>query len=503
MKKKLFSVALFAAVIGGLSAYGVFRLTDSKNDQRQISVQMQMPDPFKPVVTSDKASYSFTCDEGEKRAFADLTFASEKTVPAVVNIDKREMVNTQGQFFDDPFLELFGFQQGQGSRMPQQRERRSGGSGVIISEDGYIVTNNHVIENASSLKVTLSDERSYQAKLIGTDPTTDIALIKIDAAGLPTVAFGNSEKLRLGEWVIAVGSPYGLNSTVTAGIISAKGRNLDVIPDQFRLESFIQTDAAVNPGNSGGALVNTSGELVGINTVIKSPTGSYAGYSFAVPSNIVKKVVVDLMEYGFVQRALMGIGYNEINDAFIEARGKELGISDKGGLYVGSVDENGAAAAAGIRKGDIIISIDGVRTDKSSNLQSVIAQHRPNDKVAVEIKRGSQVKQFEVVLRNKAGEAKLLDKNSVDVVASLGGKFTDLGDKAKAKHKLSAGVQVVEVNGGLLAKAGIRPGYIITHINGAAIRNISDINRITDAVRTIDGLYPDGRYVSYSIVDRQ
>ncbi|MDE7133894.1 MAG: PDZ domain-containing protein, partial [Rikenellaceae bacterium] len=312
-----------------------------------------------------------------------------------------------------------------------------------------------------------------------------------------------SENLRLGEWVIAVGSPYGLNSTVTAGIISAKGRNLDVIPDQFRLESFIQTDAAVNPGNSGGALVNTSGELVGINTVIKSPTGSYAGYSFAVPSNIVKKVVVDLMEYGFVQRALMGIGYNEINDDFIEARGKELGISNKGGLYVGSVDENGAAAAAGIKKGDIIISIDGVKTDKSSNLQSVIAQHRPNDKVAVEIKRGSQVKQLEVVLRNKAGEAKLLDKNSVDVVASLGGKFTDLNDKAKAKHKLSAGVQVVEVNGGLLAKAGIRTGYIITHINGSPIRSISDINRITEPVRTIDGLYPDGRYVSYTIVDRQ
>ncbi len=499
MRKKIFAVAFFAAFIGGgLSAYGVYRFVNFDSNALTEATASHS------IKVSDAAGYSFASEQMRESGFPDLTYAAEKTVPAVVYIDKTEVVEAQeNQFFGDPFFEFFGIPQGYGSRAVPQQERRSGGSGVIISPDGYIVTNNHVIENASTLKVTLSDERTYDARLVGTDPTTDIALVKIDAADLPSVAFGDSERLRLGEWVVAVGNPYGLNSTVTAGIVSAKGRNLDVIPDQFRLESFIQTDAAVNPGNSGGALVNTAGDLVGINTVIKSPTGSYAGYSFAVPSSIVKKVVVDLMEYGFVQRALMGIGYNEITDDFIEARGKKLGIEDKGGLYVASVDENGAAAAAGIKTGDIIVSIDGVRTDRSAHLQAVIAQHRPNDKVIVEVKRDGDVKQFEVVLRNKAGEAKLLDKNSVDVVASLGGKFTDVGDKLKERHKLSFGVQVVEVGNGLLSKAGIRAGYIITHINGVAIRTVSDLNRVTSAVQTIDGLYPDGRYVSYSIVDRQ
>ena len=499
MRKKIFVAAFFAALFGGaLSAYGVYRLVALGGNAVTDTTATRS------IQTSDAVGYSFVSEQMRESGFPDLTYAAEKTVPAVVYIDKTEVVAAQeNPFFGDPLLELFGIPQGYGGRSVPRQERRSGGSGVIISADGYIVTNNHVIENANTLKVTLSDERTYDATLVGTDPTTDIALVKIEAADLPTVAFGDSERLRLGEWVVAVGNPYGLNSTVTAGIVSAKGRNLDVIPDQFRLESFIQTDAAVNPGNSGGALVNTAGDLVGINTVIKSPTGSYAGYSFAVPSSIVKKVVVDLMEYGVVQRALMGIGYNEITDEFIASQGKKLGIGQRGGLYVASVDESGAAAAAGIKVGDIILSIDGVKTDRSSHLQAVIAQHRPNDKVEVEVKRGDTVKQFEVVLRNKAGEAKLLDKNSVDVTASLGGKFAELSSRLKERHKLSSGVQVVEVGNGLLAKAGIRAGYIITHINGTAIRTTSDLNRITSAVQTIDGLYPDGRYVSYSIVDRQ
>ncbi len=494
MKKKIFAVAFFAAVLGGgLSAYGIYRFA------APVGTDIVQNKEKGKITTSDKTGYTFASEQMRQEGFPDLTYAAEKSVPAVVNIDKREIVTTDGGiFFNDPFLEMFGFPQGYSQ--PQEQERRSGGSGVIISQDGYIVTNNHVVENASTLKVTLSDERSFDAKLIGTDPTTDIALIKIEAEGLPVIPFGDSESLRLGEWVIAVGNPYGLTSTVTAGIVSAKGRNLDVIPDQFRLESFIQTDAAVNPGNSGGALVNTAGSLIGINTVIKSPTGSYAGYSFAVPSNMVKKVVVDLMEYGFVQRAIMGIGYSEINDDFIEARGEKLGITEKGGLYVGTVDEKGAAAEAGIKVGDVIVAIDGVHTDKSSSLQAIIAERRPNDTITVDVKRDGKVKQFKVVLRNKAGEAKLLDKNSVDVVASLGGKFADLNDKAKSRYKLSYGVQVTEVNGGILKRAGVRPGYIITHINGVAIRSTTDLNRITNAVQTIDGMYPDGRYVSYSIV---
>ena len=358
-----------------------------------------------------------------------------------------------------------------------------------------------MVENASELTVTLSDERTFKAKIIGTDPTTDIALIKIDATDLPTIPFGDSDKLRLGEWVIAVGNPFGLSSTVTAGIVSAKSRNLDVIPSQFRLESFIQTDAAVNPGNSGGALVNSAGELVGINTVIKSPTGSYAGYSFAVPSSIVKKVIVDLMEYGIVQRAMLGIGYNEINDAFIEQMGKETGIKEKGGLYIATVDENGAAGAAGIKVGDILLEIDGVKTNNSAQLQGEIAKHRPNEKVMITVKRGNETKQFEVLLRNKAGEAKLLDKNSVDMAAFLGGEFNNISDKLKKNLRIDYGVQVVKVGNGLLKKSGIREGYIITHINGTPIKDVNTLNMITSAVQTIDGLYPDGRYVSYSIIN--
>lgn len=494
MNKKFFLSIIVAAVVGGATSLLISKTTLSESGAKVIEV-------------SSDSNYKFasnTPDQNENTSFPDLSYAAENTVPAVVGIENIQIMKTSpNQFYGggfDPFLEFFGVPQGGGRQQPQPQERKSGGSGVIISKDGYIVTNNHVIENASDLTVTLSDERTYKAKVIGTDPTTDIALIKIEAENLPTIAFGSSDKLRLGEWVIAVGNPYGLNSTVTAGIVSAKGRNLDVIPSQFRIESFIQTDAAVNPGNSGGALVNTSGELIGINTVIKSPTGSYTGYSFAVPSSIVKKIIVDLMEYGVVQRAMLGLGYNEINEAFLEARGKELGISEKGGLYIGQVDPNGAAAAAGVKVGDILIEIEGVKTNNSAQLQEVIARFRPNEKVNISVKRGGEVKHFEVLLRNKAGEAKLLDKDSVDITAFLGGQFRELNEKSLRSLKIDGGVQVVEIKEGMLQRAGVRPGYIITHINGKPIKTVSDLDRITQKVENIDGLYPDGRYVSYSVV---
>ena len=252
---------------------------------------------------------------------------------------------------------------------------------MIISTDGYIVTNNHVVENSTKLRVKLNDGRTFDARKIGTDPATDVALIKIEGENLPTLAFGSSDALRLGEWVLAIGSPFDLQSTITAGIVSAKARQLDVIPDDFRIESFIQTDAAVNPGNSGGALVNVRGELVGINTVIKSSTGSYIGYSFAVPETIVRKVVDDLKEYGVVQRALLGVSYQYIDQEFIDRMGEQTGIKSVGGAYVASVVEGGAASEAGLRKGDVIISIDGVAIDAPSKLGEQIGKHRPNDKV--------------------------------------------------------------------------------------------------------------------------
>ncbi len=502
-KKSIVVVALIAAISGGVASLFTAKFTNKDSAITKVI-----------SVASDNVASHFASSKDGEASFPDLTYAAEKTVPVVVGIENIVMTSSRqsNQYYGgggyDPFLELFGFripqqgqqqQQRQQPQQQQQEQRRSGGSGVIISQDGYIVTNNHVVEDADKLMVTLSDGKSYKAKLIGTDPTTDIALVKIEESGLPFITFGSSDNLRLGEWLIAVGNPYGLNSTVTAGIVSAKGRNLDVIPNQFRIESFIQTDAAVNPGNSGGALVNTSGELVGINTVIKSPTGSFTGYSFAVPSSIVKKVIVDLMEYGIVQRGLIGIEYQEINESFVENFAEDLGISETSGLYVANVTEGGAAEAAGVKKGDVLFEFNGGEIGSSSALQEQIAKHRPGDKVQIGVKRDGNVKHFDVVLRNKVGEEKLLEKNSTDIATFLGGKFADVSDKVKKDLDISYGVQVTDIGSGLLSKCGIRRGYIITHINGNAVKSVDDLSRFTDNIDIIDGLYPNGKYISYSI----
>jgi Do/DeqQ family serine protease len=432
----------------------------------------------------------------EQGGYPDLTYAAENAVKAVVNIEVISEVAVHSGY--NPFFDLFGIPQQQGTH---KREQRSGGSGVIISTDGYIVTNNHVVDNSTKLRVKLNDGRTFEARKIGTDPATDVALIKVEAENLPTLAFGSSDALRLGEWVLAIGSPFDLQSTITAGIVSAKARQLDVIPDDFRLESFIQTDAAVNPGNSGGALVNARGELVGINTVIKSSTGSYIGYSFAVPETIVRKVVDDLKEYGVVQRALLGITYRYIDQDFIDNMGKDTGITTVGGVYVASVVENGAASEAGLRKGDVITSIDGVEIDAPSKLAEQIGKHRPNDKIKIIVKRGDNVKHFEVTLRNKAGGAELLPSDAVDVVKVLGGRFTEADEKLCKKLDIRGGVQVVQVSAeGLLARARVRAGFVITHINDRSVQSVADLNAITSKVQSIDGVYPDGRAASYMIV---
>ncbi|MCD8186156.1 MAG: trypsin-like peptidase domain-containing protein, partial [Rikenellaceae bacterium] len=331
--------------------------------------------------------------------------------------------------------------------------------------------------------------------------STDIALIKIDGENLPFLPVGNSDALRLGEWVLAIGTPYSLESTVTAGIVSAKGRNLNVIENEMKLESFIQTDAAVNPGNSGGALVNAKGELVGINTVIKSPTGSFAGYSFAVPSSIVSKVVTDLREYGVVQRAMLGIGYNEINTAFIEQMGKELGITEKGGIDVGSVDVDGAANEASVKEGDILIEINGVKIPDAATLSEQIARYRPNDKVRIAVKRKDEVKHFDLTLRNKAGKTDLLAKDSFDATTALGGQFAEITARAKEQLQISHGISVERVGEGILRQAGVRQGFIITEINDTPIRSRSDLNKITSQIRSIDGVYPDGKFIRYTLVN--
>ena len=329
-----------------------------------------------------------------------------------------------------------------------------------------------------------------------------MALIKIDAQDLPTIPFGDSDALRLGEWVLAIGSPYELQSTVTAGIVSAKSRTLGVIPSQISIESFIQTDAAVNPGNSGGALVNTKGQLVGINTVIKSPTGSYAGYSFAVPEAIVRKVVVDLKEYGIVQRALLGVMFRVIDENFIEQEGKNKGITEIGGVYVAEAVEDGAAKAARIEKGDVITEIDGIKIGDAATVTEIIGKHRPNDKVNVTVKRAGKVKHFEVVLRNKAGKTELVSKDDFDIVNVLGGEFDELSQRQAKQLGIDGGVVVRSVkNGGLLYRARISEGFVITHINDKTVRSLSDLNRITEKVTSIDGVSRGGRAIRYALVE--
>lgn len=492
MKKSYLFIAtvVAAALTGGTTAYFVNHFTGNTREVEFVE---------RTVERNPALGTQFTAYSAEQ--YPDLTYAAENAVKAVVNIEAVQEVEVAPRSYD-PFWEFFGFgapQQGQGRS--QVQERRAGGSGVIISDDGYIVTNNHVVENSTKLRVKLNDGQVYDAKIIGTDPTTDIALIKIDEKGLPTIPFGSSEALRLGEWVLAIGSPFDLQSTITAGIVSAKARQLYVIPDDLRIESFIQTDAAVNPGNSGGALVNTRGELVGINTVIKSSTGSYIGYSFAVPETIVRKVVVDLKEYGVVQRALLGISYKFIDQDFIDREGKELGIDKVGGVYVTGVTEGGAASEAGIRKGDIITAVDGVKIENSTTLTEQIARHRPNDKVVVSVKRGGEVKQISATLRNKAGKTELLSREDVDVSAVLGGKFADAGAKLCRELEISGGVQVVEIKrGGLLERARVKRGFVITHINDKAVYKVGDLDKITENVASVDGIYPDGRAASYVIV---
>lgn len=498
--KKVFvflGVVALSAIAGGVTSYWV-------GGQQSATVEY-----VERVVERDPAlGNHFTAYE--QGQYPDLTYAAENAVKAVVNIEAVQRVAmAQRGYGYDPFLEFFGLPQNYGRRgeqsEPRYQERKAGGSGVIISEDGYIVTNNHVVDGASKLRVKLNDGRTYDAELIGKDSATDIALLKIDEKDLPTLPFGSSDALRLGEWVLAIGSPYNLQSTITAGIVSAKARTLGALsndPEDFSIESFIQTDAAVNPGNSGGALVNTRGELVGINTLIQSQTGSYIGYAFAVPESIVRKVVVDLKQYGVVQRALLGIGFQVINQEFIDRMGEETGIKEIGGIYVGSVEEGGAASEAGIRKGDIITEIDGVPVNDAATLRERIARHSPNDRVKISAKRAGKVKQFEVTLRNKAGKTDLVTKEDIDYAESLGGKFADAGERLCRELDIRGGVQVVGIKAeGILARARVKEGFVITHINDRAVYSLADMRRLTGKITSIDGIYPNGRAASYVLVE--
>lgn len=506
MKKAIIVVSALSFMVAsaGLGAYCAHKL-NVNDDSHERGVVADAD--YSPIEVSDQwlmdeqgeatASLAAYSPDGK---YPDLTYAAERAVKAVVNIEAVKEVSYGGYRQYDPFYEFFGIPYGDDRGGKQ--EQRAGGSGVILSADGYIVTNNHVVEGATKLKVKLNDGRSFDATLVGADPTTDVALIKVEAENLPTIPFGKSDNLRLGEWVLAIGSPFDLQSTITAGIVSAKARQLGVIPGEMSVESFIQTDAAVNPGNSGGALVNIRGELVGINTVIKSSTGSYIGYSFAVPETIVRKVVLDLKEYGVVQRAVLGVRYRLIDEDFLEYMGEELGITKTGGLYIDSVVENSAAADAGLRKGDIITAIDGVATNDNSVLMERIAKCRPNDKVEIEYLRNDTKKKVTVTLKNRVGKNEPVTRDTKDVIEKLGGEFANISREAARELELRGGVQVTAVKSdGLLARSGVKRGFVITYINDRPIYSVDDMMKLTDEIESIDGVYPNGRALRYVIVE--
>jgi serine protease Do len=412
----------------------------------------------------------------------DFTGAAEKAVHAVVHVK----VKSEASYNYNPFYEFFF-----GEKPNVQPEPVMGfGSGVIISPDGYIVTNNHVVDGSTEIEVVMNDRRSFPARVIGVDPSTDIALVKIDATDLPYMVYGNSDDLKLGQWVLAVGNPYNLTSTVTAGIVSAKARSINILGESS-IESFIQTDAAVNPGNSGGALVNTQGELVGINTAIASRTGSYSGNSFAVPVNIAKKVVADLKEYGMVQRALLGVTIQDVTQEVA----KTHEIEKLKGVYINGIREGGAARDAGIKEGDVIISVNSVPVNSVSELQEQISKFRPNDKVNIVINRNNKEKDYEVVLRNMDGDTGVVKKD--DSLALLGASLEPVNNEVKQQLGIKYGVRVTSLKSGKLMKAGIREGFVITQINNKPVTSIEDIKTILS--KTEGGVYIEGIYSDRTI----
>ncbi len=431
----------------------------------------------------------------------DFTVAAELSVNAVVHVKTMYPARRSSQSFD-PFYEFF-FGRPQAPQQQQAPQQKGSGSGVIISPDGYIVTNNHVIEKSSEIEIVLNDKRTFKAKLVGTDPNTDIALLKIDAENLPIIIMGNSDELKIGEWVLAVGNPFNLTSTVTAGIVSAKARNINILGGGMKIESFIQTDAAVNPGNSGGALVNTHGELIGINTAIASQTGSYSGYSFAVPTSIVAKVVADLKQYGTVQRAVLGVGIAEITQEYAD----ENGLKSLDGVLILHVEDMSSAAIAGIEIDDIVRKINGVDVKTPSQLQEQVARYTPGDKITVEILRKGKTMVLDVELKNRMGTTEIMSSNSD--LTELGVTFREVPEKMKKELGLRYGIQIKSLKaGGLMKKAGVGSDFIIVKANNTPISSEEALEEIykaaqasapQDRVLFLAGVYPNGKVAYYAI----
>lgn len=447
----------------------------------------------------------------------DLTQAAENSLHAVVHIKSTQQAKEQTVTVRDPFAEIFGDIFGNGGRQQRrvQTQPRVGfGSGVIISKDGYIVTNNHVIDGADEIIVKLNDNREFKGRMIGTDPNSDLALVKIEGDDFPTIPVGDSDALKVGEWVLAVGNPFNLTSTVTAGIVSAKARTLGVY-GIGGVESFIQTDAAINQGNSGGALVNAKGELVGINAVLSSPTGAYAGYGFAIPTSVMTKVVSDLKQYGTVQRALLGIKGTSLagdgdmmsdqpidkSGATLSDKRKEFGVVD--GVWVREIVDGGSAAGSDIKVDDVIIGIDGKKVQNFADLQEAIAQHRPGDKVTVKVMRDKKEKNINITLKNEQGTTKIVKDAGMEI---LGAAFKELPDDLKKQLNLGYGLQVTGVTSGKMADAGVRKGFIILKANDQPMRKVSDLEEVMkvavkspNQVLFLTGVFPSGKRGYYAV----
>jgi Do/DeqQ family serine protease len=481
MKNKLFLV-FSGFIIGGIT-FSVLYLKPEINEKSSKIQDIEIEE-----IPKKKSSFTLTSN-GNSTNNLDFTLAAEKTVNTVVHIKSEYIKNYQS----DPMLDFFWGPNGSRG----DRTQIATGSGVIISSDGYIVTNNHVIEDASKISVTLNDDRELIAECIGTDPNTDLALLKVNQKNLVFAEFGNSDDVKLGDWVLAVGNPFNLTSTVTAGIVSAKARNINILRRNskesiFPLESFIQTDAAVNPGNSGGALVSPDGVLIGINTAIASKTGSYSGYSFAIPSNITLKVVNDLKNYGLVQRAFIGVIIADVTQQVMD----EFNLPNTDGVLVSGLSDGGAAYEAGIKADDIILKVENIGVNGVPELQEQIGKYKPGDTVTLIIQRKGEKKIIEVRLRNNKGTTEIIDKNKLERESSLYGAVLEELNKESLKYlNVNSGIKVVSVKKGEFRDIGIKQGFIITHIDKSPVTTTDDLKTAIKNKKSstlIEGIYPNG-----------
>ena len=482
MKTRNILLVALVSIISATTTIAVYKLVEKE------------PSPITLKEVQPMRLTNFTTAAFNSQFPVDFTYSAAITTPGVVHVQSKVMPQQTNRNYYNPFKDFFGddfWGWHYNDRGTTPQPRMASGSGVIISSDGYIVTNNHVIKGSDEIEIILNDNNKYVAELIGIDPSTDIALLKIDADNLPYIPFGNSDSLRIGAWVLAVGNPFNLSSTVTAGIVSAKGRNINILEDNAAIESFIQTDAAVNPGNSGGALVDISGKLIGINTAIASPTGAYAGYSFAVPANLVKKVIQDLKDFGIVQRGFLGVTIRNV-DAELA---KDLNLDDLNGVYIDNVLERSAADDAGLEPKDVIKAINGINVNTAPKLQEVVAQFRPGDEIQVIYSRDGKMKEATITLKNKNQGTEFLTKSKVEVTDILGVDFAELSNDERKELKLDYGVKVTNIRDGRIRKyTDMREGFIITRIDKTPVKSIDDvINTLEDKHGgiMIEGIYSD------------